>query len=454
MTVTLLRRTLLAAVLLLATAISTVGRAQETVPSFAPELGKLMPSVVAVTTIANTPQGRMYFDGSGFIIDPSGVIATNRHVIAGAEIIKVTIPGLGDFDAKAIYISAVIDLALLKVDVGQPLPALKLGNSDTVRVGDEVLLLGNPLGVGLSVSHGVISALNRDIGDGSYDHYFQTDGSLNHGNSGGPLVDLEGQVIGIDTALISSPGNTGSVGVGFAMPINDAKFVIDQYLHTHRVVAGMVGVEVQHLSGDLAAAFGLGRTQGLIVTSVYSKGPAAGLVRAGDIILELNGEPATDIRQFGRLVATTPPGQTLQLLLLRGGAEQTVSIPVRDEATAPLSAMQFLGRVPMGAHPFATAADPGMTFDMADKQVRRAFAMTDAETGVAVKTVEPDSAAARSMIHVGDVILAVDNKAIEQPSDITEALQDAAAKHRPYAALLVHGNHGLRWVALPIEGDK
>ena len=447
-------RRLLAAALLFAVAAPPPLRADESAAGYAAQVAPLLPAVASVKTIANTPQGRMYFDGSGFVIDPSGIIVTNRHVIAGAYQIAVVLPGIGRLPAKPLYINGVIDLALLKVDAGRPLPALTLGDSDKVRVGDEVLLLGNPLGVGLSVSHGVISALNRDIGESMYDHFFQTDGALNHGNSGGPMVNMKGEVIAIDTALDSSPGNTGSVGIGFAMPINDAKFVIDQFLRDGRVTAGSVGVQAQHIDADLAAALGLRRPHGLVVTEVDAAGPAAGRIAVGDIVLGVAGQEASDAREMARLVAATPPGRSLDVRLLRHGAERTVTVTVRAEHVDPKAAMALLGHMPADAKPYASPSDPGMTLAALTGEMRRHLGLGADESGVAVRTVARDSAAAQRRIVAGDVIVAIGDAKVTAPEDVARLLRDTVAAGQPFAALLVRGAHGPRWVALPVERDR
>jgi serine protease Do len=428
--------------------------AEELPPGYAAQVAVLMPAVVAIETIATTPQGHMYFDGSGFIIDPSGIIVTNRHVIAGAWQITAVVPGIGGLNARVLYISSVLDIALLKVDAGRTLPTLRLGDSDKVRVGDEVLLLGNPLGVGLSLSHGVISALNRDIGESMFDHFFQTDGALNHGNSGGPMVNMQGEVIGINTALDSSPGNTGSIGIGFTMPINDARFVIDQFLRDGHVLAGTIGVEAQRVDDDLAAAMGLDRGRGLIVTAVSSSGPAAGHVQVGDIVLSVNGQDATDGRAMARLVAAAPPGKPLALHLLRHRAVQTVTVTVAAESSDPKAAMALLGHAPADARPYATPAHPGMRFGPLTAQERRRLALGDGVKGVAVTAVVPDSAAAERRIVVGDVILRVGDMPVTAPADVTREMRRAIAARQAFLALLVRQQHGPRWVALPLEADR
>ena len=441
-------------VLLFATAAPISARAEEQLQGFADQVASLIPAVVAIQTVATTPQGSMDFVGSGFVVDPSGLIVTNRHVLGGAYEITVTNPQIGQLKAKPLYISGLLDVALLKVDAGKPLTTLKLGDSDSVRVGDEVLLLGNPLGLGLSLSRGVISGLNRDIGESMYDHFFQTDGALNHGNSGGPLVNMRGEVIAVNTALISSPGNTGSIGLGFSMPINDVKIIIDQYQRNGRVVAGYIGARAQPMNADLAKAFGLHRARGLIVTSVDANGPAAGRVHVGDIVLELNGQDASDMRAVSRLVAETAPGQSLKVRLLRRGVEQEAIVTVGDAAMNAKAAMSVLGHAPEGAMALATPSDPGMTLGEVTNEVRRRQMLGVEMKGVLVKAVEPNSAAAYRKVEVGDVILAVGDQAVATPADLKRQLQAVVAKQAQFAPLLISGERGARWIALPVEASR
>ena len=425
------------------------------VPSgLAERVAGLSPSVVEIKTVATTPQGRMFFEGSGFVIDPSGLIVTNRHVILGAYEITAIVPGFRPLSAKPVFISQRLDLAILKVEAPRPLPPVKLGDSDAVRIGDPVLLLGNPLGVGRSLSTGVISALNRDIGETMYDHFFQTDAALNHGNSGGPMFNLAGEVIAINTGLTSSPGNTGSIGIGYSLPINDAKFLIDQFLKTGHVHVGTVGVRAQRITTDLAAAFGLDAPRGAIVTEVDPKGPAAGKIRNGDIILGVNDEDASDTRAIARLIAEAPAGEAVRVRLLRNGAEQSVAVAVAQENNDPKIAMAVLGRVPAEHTAFATPSNPGMGLAPITDQMRARLRLQPDEHGVVITEVTQNSAAARRRIAAGEVIEAVGEVPVSTPEDVQQALRVVSERHLPFAALLVRGERGPRWVPLPLEADQ
>lgn len=427
--------------------------AADTLPGLA-QVASLWPAVVAIRTIAETPRGQWYFEGSGFIIEPSGIIVTNRHVIAGSYQITVTVPGLPPLKAKPLYVSEGIDLALLKVDAGRPLPTVKLGDSDTVRIGDQVMLVGNPLGVGQSLSFGVVSGLNRDIGETLYDHFIQTDAPLNHGNSGGAMFNIAGEVIGINTGLTSSPGNTGSVGIGYAMPINDAKFVIEQFLRDGHVIRGWAGVQGQRMSEDLAAAFGLDSPRGAIITGVDEHGPAAGKIRVGDIVLRVGTQDASDTRAVARLIASTPPGQSLDVKLLRAGVEQTVTVTVATAENDPKKAMALLGHPPEQAKVFATPSNPGMGLAAIDEQARKEFGLSSDQKGVLVTSVEPRGVAADRRIVAGDVIVSVDGNPVSDPLDVQQQLRGLSDRHRAFAALLVAGQKATRWVALPLEADR
>jgi serine protease Do len=424
-------------------------------PSMADLVATLLPAVVSIQTTSTNGSTTIYSNGSGFIIEPSGIIVTNRHVIAGAFDIVVTVPNLPPLRATPMFISTGIDLALLKVDAGQPLPTVKLGDSDAVRIGDPVALIGNALGVGESLSVGVVSALNRDIGESLYDHFIQTDAALNHGNSGGPMFNAAGEVIGINTSLISSQNNTGSVGIGFSMPINDAKFVIDQFLRTQTVIGGSsAGVHGQRMTDELAAAFGLDSARGAIITGVEEGSTAAGKLRVGDIILQVGAQDASDTRAVARLIAVTPPGQSLDVRLLRDGVEQTVTITVAKAEYDPKPAMAYLGHAPEQSKVFATPSNPGVGLAVIDPETRKKFGINAGQRGVVVISVDPRGVAADRKIVVGDVILSVGDSDVGTPEDVRRELREVSDRHRPFAALLVAGERSTRWVALPLAADR
>ncbi len=407
-------------------------------------------SVVSIRTVVTSSTGQTSLAGAGFIITPDGLIATNRHVIAGASRITVEVPNLGPLQARPVYVAEYIDFALLKIDVQAPLQAATLGDSDTVRVGDTAIVLGNPLGIGESLSVGVVSALNRDIGEGRFDHFFQTDAAINHGNSGGAVFNIKGEVIGIATGLYSSPDNTGSIGIGFAMPINDAKIIIDQYLRAGKVVIGSVGVRAQHMTQDLADAFGLSKSQGSIITDVLPGSTAVGKLQAGDIVLDVDGQDATDTNALARMVAQSTPGKTYPVTFLRAGVQQHVDLTIGSEEIDPVKSMTKTGPEPAEATRLMKPSDPGFKVSPVSAAVHDSMKLRADQIGVVVTSVDPHGAAFKT-IDVGDVILKVDNTPVTGPSDIPAKLTAMTNGHRDYVALLVTGQRGTRWVTLALQ---
>ncbi len=267
--------------------------------------------------------------GSGFVIDPSGIIATNWHVVAGASEIIVNFSDGSSTPASVLSASRVADIALLKVAVGHPLPAARWGDSDKVEVGDPVIAIGNPLGLGMSVSSGIVSALNRNIMETPYDNFIQIDAAINHGNSGGPLFNMKGEVIGIDTALISP--TSGSAGLGFAIPASDAQFVIDRMLKYGWVRPSWLGFIVQQVTPEMARALSMARPEGSIVAMMAPGGPAekAG-VQVGDVVLRFGDETPSDERALLRMIGEAPGGQASSLTVWRAGHEQVLPVTVAE----------------------------------------------------------------------------------------------------------------------------
>jgi serine protease Do len=422
-------------------------------PDLADRVAPLLPSVVSIRTVIESPTGRQSVVGSGFIITQSGVVATNQHVVVGGSEITVTISGMDPLRAKPLYVAEYLDFALLKVDADKPLPAVTLGDSDKVRVGDTVMLLGNPLGVGESLSVGVISALGRDIGDGRFDRFFQTDAAINHGNSGGAMFDLQGQVVGINSAIYSSPGNTGSIGIGFAMPINNVKLVLDQYQSNGKVVIGSTGVRAQHMTPELAAAFGMSTTAGSIVTAVLPGGTADGKLRPGDIMLKIGSQDATDTSALARLVVQSVPGTTYPVTFLRDEAIHTVTVTIGREEIDPLKALARPAVASSDAAWFMKPSDPGFELTAIGPAERKRFLLDDRTDGVVVTRADPRAAASRA-IEAGDVIISINGHPIRQPVDVEHELRTLGAANRTSAALLVKGERGTRWVALPLQEDQ
>ena len=263
--------------------------------------------------------------GSGFIIDPGGTIVTNYHVIEGADDVTVILDDGTELAAELVASDDKTDIAVLRVDAGRRLPTVAWGDSSTVKVGDWAIAIGNPFGLGGSVSVGVISASGRSINAGPYDDYFQIDAPINRGNSGGPLFDQSGRVIGVNAAIFSPSG--GNVGIGFAIPSNQARAVVEDLLDDGVVERGWLGVSIQQVTPALAESLGLARAEGAMVADVNADGPAArGGVERGDVILDFNGTPIGTVRDLTRSVADTPPGERATVRLLRRGDERTVTV--------------------------------------------------------------------------------------------------------------------------------
>ncbi len=273
--------------------------------------------------------------GSGFIIDPQGYLLTNHHVIDGADKIKVRLQVEDkekDYEAELIGSDKKTDIALLKIKRDEndtaPFPYIRMGNSDSLEIGEWVIAIGNPFGLSHTVTAGIVSAKGRDIGAGPYDEFIQTDASINPGNSGGPLLNMKGEVIGINTAIIS--GNTGgNVGIGFAIPINMAVKIVHDLKAHGKVTRGWLGVMIQNLTPDLAETFSLKTTQGALVSGVVPNGPAfKGGLQRGDVIVEFAHQPVENVSALPRLVATTPPGKTVDVVILREGKKQMIHITI------------------------------------------------------------------------------------------------------------------------------
>src|SRR5690606_2526462 len=273
--------------------------------------------------------------GSGFIISPDGVIVTNNHVIEGADEIEIFLTDGTRLPATILGSDEKTDLAVLKVDSGTELPFVELGDSDTAVVGDWVMAIGNPFGLGGSVTLGIVSARNRDIQSGPYDQFIQTDASINQGNSGGPLFDMNGKVVGINTAIIARGGT--SLGIGFAVPVNLARPVIDQLAQFGETRRGWLGVGIQEVTEDIASSLGRPDTHGALVIDITPSGPSDGKIVEGDIILEFDGKPIERMRDLPRVVAETEVGKAVPVKVLRGGAEIVVNVTLgRLEAAEPI----------------------------------------------------------------------------------------------------------------------
>ncbi len=345
--------------------------------------------------------------GSGFIITKDGHIVTNNHVVENATDIKVSLSDKEEFDAKVIGRDPKTDLALIKIEAKKDLPVAPLGDSSKLRVGEWVIAIGNPFGLGHTVTAGIVSAKSRIIGAGNYDDFIQTDASINPGNSGGPLFNMNGEVIGLNTAIVA----TGQ-GIGFAIPINAAKDVLVPLRDKGKVVRGWLGVQVQRITPDLAKSFGLDRERGALVADVVSNTPAerAGIER-GDVIIEFNGRKIEEMNDLPRIVANTPPGTDVDMKLIRKSEEKVVRLKLAELKEEQVTA----------AGGGSLEENLGMTVQELTPEIARSLGLSDTK-GVVVSNVDEDSLADEAGIRRGDVILEVNQKKVDNLRDYRAAL--------------------------------
>jgi serine protease Do len=377
--------------------------------------------------------------GSGFIIDPSGYIVTNQHVVGTSDKITVVLQDNSKHQAKVIGRDEKTDLALLKIDAPDKLPFVAWGDSDKMKVGDWVVAVGNPFGLGGSVTAGIISALGRNIHEGPYDDFIQIDAPINRGNSGGPTFDLSGQIIGINTAIYSPSG--GSVGIGFAIPSNVAKPIIAQLRESGHVVRGWLGVAIQSITPAIAKSLGLNADQpgGALVATVTPNSPAAKAgLKQGDVIVSANGEPIKNVNDLPRRVAMMQPGQKLELGVRRGGndvklATQVGEMPDKEQALANPNALE-----PQKQEPKTSSL--GLELSSIDPAVRRHFQIPRDVDGVVVSRIAGDSPLAELGLEAGDVVQSIDQQPVTSPQQAAKLLKDASGKGNVLLLLNRHGS--------------
>lgn len=469
-------------------------QAYETPPSLADLVEKLSPAVVNVSTtqkmkasaglqgnplgdLPNSPefdpfreffdqlqrgqggQGRnedreVYSLGSGFIIDATGYIITNNHVIDSASEISVTLSDNTKYKAKLIGNDKKTDLALLKIEAKKDLPFVTMGDSDAMRVGDWVIAIGNPYGLGGSVTQGIISARQRSINAGPFDDFLQTDAPINRGNSGGPLFNMKGEVIGINTAIFSPSG--GSIGIGFAVPTSLAKTVINQLKESGHTTRGWLGVKIQEVSDEAAESLGLAKSEGALILEVTKDSPAdkAG-IKAGDIITSFDGKEISEMRFLPRIVAETKIGKKADVTYWRNGASKTTQITVgkldesQDEADNK-------------ATPDEKPKDKGMPSEMVmgmhvtplSQPVRDALNIENGTDGVAITEVDSGTEASKRGLRRGDVIADVNGATVKDAKEVQKAFADARSKGRKFAMLKIIRHKETAYVTLPTEEEK
>jgi serine protease Do len=395
------------------------------------------------------------FVGSGFVIDPSGVLVTNYHVVEGAFDIAVTLSDGSVLPGTMMYASRLADLAVLRVQPDHPLTPVQWGDSTRLHIGDPVFAIGNPLGIGTSVSAGIVSGLNRNVQDSPYDDYIQTDAAINHGNSGGPLFDMQGRVVGVDTALVSP--TDASIGLGLAIPADTVQFVIERLRTYGWVRPGWIGVKVQQVTPAMADALGMRQPEGSVVSWVLPEGPArkAG-IEIGDVILRYGDATPHDERALLRGIVRTPVGDTVPITLLRDGVQRTVAVTV---APWPRQRWETLDAPLPTERPTATIRpDLGLSLVIIAAGDRAKYGLEDGLSGVLVSGVVPGSDAARRGMAEGDVILRVQDKPIAVPADVRASIDaEREAKHRFVMLLVLQKARkvpGPSWIALRLPGSS
>jgi serine protease Do len=436
-----------------------VGPAQADDPppkGYADLVAKLLPSVVSIYIRAAVAQ-----DGAGASkgqiqyasheSQGSGLIVTNRHVVEGAYDITVVLRDRRMLKARLIGKLKRVDLALLKVSTMAPLPAVTFGDSSRVRPGDAVIAIGNPLGLGGTVTTGVVSALNRDISETPFDDYIQIDAAINHGNSGGPPFNADGQLIGVNTAFFAPTGAGGSVGLGFAIPSNDVAWIVGQIRNSRGVYPGAIEMQVQTVSGEIAEAYGRTEPGGAIIVALEPDSVAAksGL-KPGDIVLDIDGHPVTDVRSLAREVAKTPPGTTASVQIWRNQKAMTLPVPV----------VKYAGGDDMADMMPSTSAvevdkgmmSPHLGLDLAPltPALRTKWDLSANQTGLLVSGVAPFSIAEDHGLHAGDIITAMMDTPIASADQAAALLADMKDKSMAYVTLLVLNGSGKHWVPVPI----
>ena len=387
--------------------------------------------------------------GSGFVVDPSGIVVTNNHVIAEADEIFANFNDGSKLKAEVIGRDSKSDIAVLRVKPEKPIKAVAFGDSDKMRVGDWVMAIGNPFGLGGSVTVGVVSARNRDINAGPYDNFLQTDAAINRGNSGGPLFNMDGEVIGINTAIISPSG--GSIGIGFAIPSKSVNGIIAQLREFGETRRGWIGVKIQGVDDAIAESLSLGRVRGALVAGVNENGPAAKAgIQSGDVIVKFDGRDIKEMRDLPKSVAETSVGKSVDIVLIRKGKEQTVRVTLGrlEDAEKPQKA-SLSKETPPEAKSVAKSS-LGLGLSGITDDLKKRYKIKDGAKGVLVVSVERDSPAAERGIQPGDVIVEVGQEAVSNPADVQKRLETLKKDGKKSTLLLVTRADEQRFVPVTI----
>ena len=446
--------------------------------SFAELAGRLVPTVVNIATtetvkagtadegLPDLPQGsplqnlfKDFLDkeksrphhiaalGSGFVIDPSGLIVTNNHVIDGADEISVTFSDGTVLPATIVGRDDKTDIALLRVRPKAPLASAHFGDSDHALVGDWVMAVGNPFGLGNSVTAGIVSARNRDLSAGPYDDFIQTDAPINRGNSGGPLFDMDGNVVGVASAIFSPSG--GSVGVGFAIPSNMARLVVAQLRQYGHARRGWIGVRIQDVTGDIADSLGLASKEGALVADVTKDGPAAKAgLHSGDLIVSFDGKHISDSRTLPRLVAETQVGKAVKIDYVRKSKPESLNLTVARLDDGSEARAEAKPSAPSAAKPAPQLSRLGLSLSSVDPLTRAKYKLGSELHGVVITNVDPDSPAGEKDIQAGDVILEVQNQTVATPDEVKQQVEQGFKEGHKAVLFLLSRDGQMAYVAL------
>ena len=448
--------------------------------SFADLAQKLLPAVVNISTTSVTkkatgktpempqfPPGspfeeffKEFFDknrpeqqrkstslGSGFVIDKKGIIITNNHVIQGADEINVILQDNKILKAKVVGRDPKTDLAVLSVETSEDLPFVPVGDSDKMRVGDWVLAIGNPFGLGGSVTAGNISARGRNINSGPYDDFIQTDASINRGNSGGPLFNMQGEVIGINTAIFSPSG--GSIGIGFSIPSKVASGVIDQLIKFGKTRRGWLGVRIQKVTPEIADSIGLEKAEGALVASVSEGSPAEnGKIQVGDVILKFNGQIVKEMRNLPKIVAGTEIDKEVKVLVWRNGKRVEVKISVGELEEEQLAKKEVAKPITPVEEKILEVESLGLRISNFSLQIGKRYKLKNVEKGVVVVGVDSGSPAFEQGIREGNIIVELGQVGVNTIAEVKTQLKSAEKKGKKTILLLIKNTSGLRFVAL------
>lgn len=403
----------------------------------------------------SNPNNKISSLGSGFIIDAEkGYVVTNNHVIDGADEIQVILNDNTTIDAKLVGKDEKTDIALLKVETKEKLVAATWGDSDQLKIGSWVLAIGNPFGLGGTVTAGIVSARERDINSGPYDDYIQTDASINRGNSGGPMFNTKGEVVGINTAIFSTMGG-GSIGIGFAVPANMAKDVIDQLIKYGSTKRGWLGVNIQPVTPEIAESLGLEKSMGAMVASVTPDSPSENAgIETGDVILKFDGKKIEEMKQLPRQVASAEVGKKVEVVVWHKGKEKTVYVTLGQLETAEKDGLvekpESINSKKSNDDNFKIK-DLGLSLASITPELRSKYRFDDSVKGVIITEIDPDSSAAQKDIRPGDVILEFEQQKVSTPKEIAKLVQEVKDKNKSSVLLFVSRDDNKLFVALKLK---